>query len=210
MERSTKKIRRRRKDARPEEIRRAALEELAEKGIAGSTLGGIARRAGISRTTVYLYFETKQDIFEAVARDTVERTIDDATSLMASFDGPFEVLFARVIDRIYDRIVGDDAAVILRALVAEGREQADIVAFYHREILSKGEATMQRMIALGVERGELMPAASELDPRVIMSPAIFAGIWGLVFGDIDPLDVKRFKEDHISLVLRGILDKAND
>ncbi len=60
MAQPTEKPRRRRKAARPEEIRRAALAELAEKGIGGSTLGGIAKRAGISRTTVYLYFETKQ------------------------------------------------------------------------------------------------------------------------------------------------------
>ncbi len=199
------KPRQRRKEARPEEIRRAALEELAEKGIAGSTLGGIARRAGISRTTVYLYFETKQDIFEAVARDTVERTIDDAASMMAGFEGPFEQIFTNVIDRIYGQLVDGDASVILRALVSEGREQSEIVEFYHREIFAKGEATMRKMIAMGVARGELVSSAAEIDPRILMSPAIFAGIWSLVFGNIEAIDLERFKRDHVSLVLHGIL-----
>ncbi|MEL6125527.1 MAG: TetR/AcrR family transcriptional regulator [Pseudomonadota bacterium] len=205
MTETTKTQRRRRKAERPEEIRRAALEEIAEKGIAGSTLGGIANRAGISRTTVYLYFETKQEIFEAVARDTIERTIDDAASMLDDHDGPFATLFESVIDRIYSQIVTGDAVAILRALLAEGREQADVVAFYHREIFSKGEATVRRLIAYGIERGDLSPNAAALDPRAIMSPIMFAAMWDLVFGQVDPLDIDGFKRDHVALVLHWIL-----
>lgn len=204
------KTRKRRKAARPHEIRRAALEELAEKGIAGSTLGGIARRAGIARTTVYLYFETKQEIFEAVARDTVERAIDDAAAMISSFEGPYEALFAGAIDRIYDQLVTGDAAVILRALVSEGREQSDIVAFYHREIFRKGEATIRRILAAGVERGELSEAALDLDPKIVISPAILASLWGLIFSDIEEIDLERFKRDHVSLVLSGVLKSRTE
>ena len=62
---------RRRKEARPGEIIDAALEVFAEKGFAAAKLDDIARRAGISKGALYLYFETKEDIFGAVARAAV-------------------------------------------------------------------------------------------------------------------------------------------
>lgn len=200
--------RRRRKDARPDEIIQAALEELTEKGISGSTLGGIAARAGISRTTIYLYFKTKNDIFEGVARATVEQTIDEAAQIVSNFEGPFEQLFSDVMDAIYARLVEGDASVLLRSLVAEGRDHADLVAFYQREILAKGISTIERMIALGIARGELSPHASSLDPRLVAAPAIFAAIWRLVFEKTAPLDVEAFKRDHIRMVLDGILKRS--
>ena len=68
---------RRRKEARPGEIVDAALEVFAEKGFAAAKLDDIARRAGISKATLYLYFETKEEIFRAVARAAVARSRDD-------------------------------------------------------------------------------------------------------------------------------------
>ena len=67
---------RRRKDARPGEIVDAALEVFAEKGFAAAKLDDIARRAGISKATLYLYFETKEEIFRAVARAAVASLIE--------------------------------------------------------------------------------------------------------------------------------------
>jgi AcrR family transcriptional regulator len=64
---------RRRKEARPGEIVEAALEVFAEKGFAVAKLEDIARRAGISKPTLYLYFDTKEEIFRAVARAAVPR-----------------------------------------------------------------------------------------------------------------------------------------
>ncbi len=196
---------RRRKHARPAEIRRAALEELAENGIAGSTLAGTAKRAGISRTTVYLYFDTKQDTFEAVARDSVGQTIEEATALLDELDGTIEELFTVVIDQVYTKVVQGDAHVILRALVAEGQSNSEIVAFYHREIPSKGETLIRRLIDWGIARGALAPEAAVIDPRVIVAPALFAGIWRLVFESHAPLDLEAFKRDHVALALEGLL-----
>ncbi len=202
---NTSRKRRRRKDARPEEIVRAAFQEMSEKGIARSTLGSIAARAGISRTTVYLYFPTKQDVFKAVVRETVERTIDEAAVIVGTPTGSFAELFRRVIDTVYERLVEGEASVVLKALVAEGSEQAELVAFYHAEILSKGRATIEQLIAFGLRSGELDERAGDLDPRLLVSPAIFAAIWGLVFERVEPLDLKRFRQNHVDVMLHGLL-----
>jgi AcrR family transcriptional regulator len=67
---------RRRKDARPSEIVDAALEVFAEKGFAAAKLDDIARRAGVSKATLYLYFDTKKGIFRAIARAAVASLLE--------------------------------------------------------------------------------------------------------------------------------------
>src|SRR5262249_1395697 len=61
----------RRKEARPEEIVNAALETFAEHGFAAARLEDVANRAGVTKGTIYLYFENKEDLFQAVVRETV-------------------------------------------------------------------------------------------------------------------------------------------
>ncbi|MEM8837530.1 MAG: TetR/AcrR family transcriptional regulator [Pseudomonadota bacterium] len=194
----------RRKAERPEEILEAARQELAENGIAGCTFANIAARAGISRTTIYLYFKTKQDVFEAVARNMVEQTIDAADAVIDAYEGPVELLFERIVEMLYQRLVEGYAAVILKALVAEGQDHPEIVRFYHDEILSKGSAVFKKLLDLGVERGEFAPFARELDPRILVSPAIFAALWTLVFQPVSKLDVASFRRDHIQVMMKGL------
>jgi AcrR family transcriptional regulator len=63
----------RRKDARPAEILDAALAVFAQKGFAATKLDDIAAKAGITKGTIYLYFDSKQALFEALARQSVAR-----------------------------------------------------------------------------------------------------------------------------------------
>ncbi|MEX0369787.1 MAG: TetR/AcrR family transcriptional regulator [Tateyamaria sp.] len=199
------KIRRRRKDARPDEIIAAAFLEFDEKGFGASTLGGIARRAGISRTTIYLYFETKQAIFEAAVRASVERAIDDVAGIAAAGKGDFETLFARAIDVIYGRLVEGQAATIFKVMISEGYALPDLVTFYRHEILSKGEIAIRALIEHGIARGELAESCRSDDVRVYVAPAIFAALWLRVFNQVDPLDVDAFKQAHVRMVTTGLL-----
>src|SRR5207248_5302952 len=61
----------RRKDARPGEIVAAALEVFGERGFAATKLADVARRAGVTKGTVYLYFDSKEALFKAVVRETI-------------------------------------------------------------------------------------------------------------------------------------------
>jgi AcrR family transcriptional regulator len=83
---------RRRKDARPSEIVSAALEVFAEKGFAAAKLDDIARKAGISKATLYLYFDTKEEIFRAVARAAVASLLEALESQSEGADAPFAEL----------------------------------------------------------------------------------------------------------------------
>ncbi|MBI3797970.1 MAG: TetR/AcrR family transcriptional regulator [Deltaproteobacteria bacterium] len=62
---------RRRPDRRPDEILDAALRVFARCGLHKTNLEEVAKEAGISKGTIYLYFKDKEELFVAAAHRVV-------------------------------------------------------------------------------------------------------------------------------------------
>ena len=82
----------RRAEDRPREICSAALEVFAEKGFAAAKLDEIARRSGVSKGTLYLYFEDKEQLFRAVVRDTIAPNVETLRAALIQTGLPFAEL----------------------------------------------------------------------------------------------------------------------
>src|SRR5215467_3545803 len=78
----------RRKLARPSEILDAAVSVFAEKGFAAARMEDIARKAGVSKGTIYLYFQGKEDVFKTLVRESIGQTIAANTANAQQFEGP--------------------------------------------------------------------------------------------------------------------------
>jgi AcrR family transcriptional regulator len=68
--------RRRRKAERPQEIIEAAFTEFSRNGYATTTLDQIAERAGVTKGTIYVYFENKEHLFISMVREFTKTTMD--------------------------------------------------------------------------------------------------------------------------------------
>lgn len=199
--------RQRRKDDRPGEIIAAGLAEFARNGFAATRLSDIARRAGVAKGTIYRYFDSKEALFEAAVRSRVIGSMDEVQSMIAAHDGPTEQLLAALLDKIYAEFVGSDVAILMRILIGEGHRFPKLVAFYHREALSQGQDVLGQIVARGIERGEIAATPAATEPRLIMAPAFMAAIWEATFGAIAPLDRARFREAHLDMLTRGLLNR---
>lgn len=87
------------RERRRAEVIAAARDELVERGAAGLTMEGVARRAGASKETLYAWFGTRDDligaVIEATADDSAQRvqaalaadasTLDDARDTLTSY-----------------------------------------------------------------------------------------------------------------------------
>src|ERR1051325_8578352 len=69
---------------RPEQILAAALVEFGERGLAAARLEDIAKRAGLSKGTIYLYFPNKEELFREVVRQTIIAQIERAERELAT------------------------------------------------------------------------------------------------------------------------------
>lgn len=198
-------IRRRRKEARPEEIVAAARATFVEHGFAATRVDEIARRAGASKGTVYLYFPTKEALFEAVMRADVLPIIEGAHAMLtADQETPAPEQLRFVLDTFYRELVATDRRLLLHLMIAEGPRFPWLSAFYHRTFITKGSALIAALIRRGVARGEFVANGLDEFPKIVVGPAILAALYCILFADHAPLELERYKEAHYAAVLRAL------
>jgi AcrR family transcriptional regulator len=198
--------RRRNKAARPVELLEAAIELFVQQGYAATRIDEVARRAGVAKGTVYVYYKDKEALFQAAVRHLIGPTVDRIEHAIDDFPGPSADLLRLMIGTFYRQIVGSKAPALVRLLIAEGTRFPELAEFYHREVLSRGMAAMSRVIARGIERKEFRALAAAQHPQVVMGPALAAAIWTLLLGRTHALDLKAYEAAHLEFLL-GALEK---
>jgi AcrR family transcriptional regulator len=195
---------RRRKDARPAEILDAGLAEFAEAGFAGARLSAVAKRAGISKGTIYLYFDSKEALFDAALTSRLTPTLADLADALAAWPGSSADLLRLIVTRLHAKMHEPDVQALLRIIIAEGPRFPHIAEAYHRQIIAKGRALLSGVIARGVARGELRDGPAARLPMIVVAPALMATIWRTTFDPFDPIPREAFLEAHIDLILHGL------
>ncbi|NLA36537.1 MAG: TetR/AcrR family transcriptional regulator [Actinobacteria bacterium] len=85
-----------------EAVLRAAIAQFAVAGRRGTSVPSIARQVGITPSAVYVYFPTKQELFEAAVDTDVAELINEAIPDLVSgtFDGDFARIFGRLLEAV--------------------------------------------------------------------------------------------------------------
>ncbi len=197
---------RRRKNARPEEIISAALEVFADRGFAATKLEEVARRAGVTKGTIYLYFENKEALFKALIRQTIVPVIARGEELAKSFTGSARDLFEQLV-REYWRLVGETSLVgIPKLMMAEANNFPELARFYYEEVVTRGHRLMASVIERGINAGEFRPVNVAVATKLAMAPVMHAVIARKAFSACMPegFDVGKYLDTHIDLYLHGI------
>ena len=201
---------RRRKEDRPAEITAAAMQEFAENGYDATPVEAVAKRAGISKGLLYLYFRTKEELFKAVIRNFISPRIDALHAMIVDSNigveeflrGPF-LAFARDLPR-------SKARHLIRLMIAEGHKHPDLTRWYWENVVSRGISGLQLLIERGVQSGELRPSTLGQFPHLLVSPVLFSVVWTLVMQKHAQLDIDALLEAHIDLVLAAIKPQPAD
>jgi len=203
---------RRRKNARPEEIISAALEVFADRGFAATKLEDVARRAGVTKGTIYLYFENKEALFKALVRETIVPVIEQGEALAKSFTGSARDLFEQLI-REYFRLVGDTSlSGIPRLMIAEARNFPQLARFYYEEVVTRGHRLMGGVLERGIKAGEFRKVDVPVATKLAMAPLMHAVVARKAFAACMPegFDVAKYLDTHIDLYLHGIATDHTD
>jgi AcrR family transcriptional regulator len=197
--------RRRRKEARPAEIVEAARKCFVLNGFAATRIEDVARKAGVSKGTVYLYFDTKEALFDAVMRANVLPVIDSLiAAIRADETTPAPRQLEFIARTMYREIVGTDRRLLLHLVIAEGPRFPWLTDFYCREILSKGREVIRAVIERGEARGELSGNGLDRHPEMLMAPTIVAALFSLLFARLAPVDLDDYIETHLAMGLRAL------
>src|SRR5215472_4124667 len=143
----------RRKAERPAEIAAAALTCFAERGFAATRLDDVARRAGVTKGTLYLYFPNKEELFKAVVRQELLPNIARLEVMLGAADAPAARLLEELLDA-WAELVAAPVSAIPKIIVAEAGNFPDLARFYREEVVDRGFAVFRRVLRAGIERGE--------------------------------------------------------
>lgn len=163
----------RRKDARPGELIDAALDEFAERGFAGARLEDIARRAGVTKGTVYLYFASKQELLEAAVRHTLVSFIARGHATVRDFEGSTPELLRTVLTAWWHDVVRTKAAALGKLMVAEATNFPELARFYYDNVIEPGRRLQARILERGIARGEFRPVPVEFTVSFIIAPFLY-------------------------------------
>jgi len=197
-------VRKARSAARREAVLSAALDEFSSRGFEAARLDDVARRAGVAKGTIYLYFRDKESLFQELISTMLTPLVGTIEALGAA-DIPLNTLADQIADLFVREVYETRRKDVIRLMIAEGRRFPKLAEFYYREVLSRIIAAMRALLHRAAGRGEI-PAGLADFPQIIAAPGLVAIIWSGLFERFEPLDVRKMMKTHFELLFapRGL------
>ncbi|MCD0417637.1 TetR/AcrR family transcriptional regulator [Rubrivivax sp. JA1024] len=196
--------RQRRKHARPQELLDAALELFVQNGYAATHSDEVARRAGVSKGTLYLYFPSKEELFKAVVRATLSNLIAEGAELAEHHQGSTRELLLALGRIWWERIGSRPAAGLHRVLLAELQHFPELQRFYADEVVAPADQLFARALQRGIERGEFRALPVEEACYALIAPLLMRALDGGTLWAPPVRPTEELLALQIDILLRGI------
>ena len=197
---------RRRKAARPGEIVEAALAVFAERGFAAARLEEIARRAGVSKGALYLYFETKEELFRAVVDQAIAPNMQAIRAIVAAHPGPLSDLLRLVAGRVGLLMETLPVGGVVKMVIAEAGNFPALARVWHDDLVAHILGAMTDAIAAAQKRGEVRPGDPRMYALEIIAPMLVGLIWRETFvpAGAQAFDLPALARQHVETMVRGL------
>lgn len=205
-------LRRRRKEARPQELLDAALELFVEKGFAAARAEEVATRAGVSKGTLYLYYPSKEDLLKAVIKTNLSERLAAGAAQAADFTGSAAELMRSLVVDWWTQIYDDPASAVFKLVITEARTFPEIAEFYAREVVMPARTLMTKIIQRGIDQGEFRPLDPDVAMHSLILPLIMVCVHKHSIGACSQtpalFEGPVFIRQHVDLVLAGMAANA--
>jgi AcrR family transcriptional regulator len=197
---------RRRKDSRPAEILSAALSVFVERGYAATKLDDVARQAGVSKGTMYLYFESKEALFKEVVRASVVPEIERAEQRVQSHSGTARRLLEELIEGWWAVLGESRLSGLAKLMMGEANNFPELAQFWFEEVVRRSHAVTASAVQLGINLGEFRPVDTRLAARLAIAPLLHAAVMNHSIHrcTYEPADHRALVRLHTELFLRGL------
>jgi AcrR family transcriptional regulator len=204
-------VRRRQKEARPQQLLDAALVLFVEKGFAATRAEEVAQRAGVSKGTLYLYYPSKEELLKEVIRHNVVNQIAEGMEIVRAFEGSSSDLLAYVLHLWWERVGETRASGILKLMMSEVRNFPEIAQFWVDEVISPAHRMIAEIVQGGIDRGEFRQVNVENAVHALVAPLLFLVMNKHSLGACVPaakLDPQAVIGAQVDLVLHGLQTAA--
>jgi AcrR family transcriptional regulator len=202
----------RRPEARPDEIIDAALAVFGESGFARAKLDDVARLAGVSKGTLYLYFDSKESLFREMVRARVVASLAEAEDFARGYEGSARDLLVQLVRWMYTRIRGEPMIRISRLVQSELSYFPELARFYFDEVILRARRLVEEVLERGTAAGEFRLSTNGFAARGLSSLLVHTAQLQCFYHSFDPraLSDEQAVEGLIDLYLHGVLARPAD
>jgi AcrR family transcriptional regulator len=163
-------------EERPKQILDAALSVFAERGLAAARLEDIAKLAGLSKGTIYLYFPNKEELFREVVRSTVVAYIARAEESFQAETDPMQSLLTWI-DGYWNWVRSPVFPAIHRLVSSELRNFPDLAEFYATEVIERAHRLVRGILERGMNAGVFRRMDPLVAARMLSAVCITHANW---------------------------------
>ena len=167
----------------------------------------MAARAGVSKGTVYLYFESKEALFKAMVKQKVLPQMEKAENLVSLHQGSSAELLEKIAHQWWFALQHTDLSGLPKLIVAEAGNFPDIASFFVEHVVQRVRGLFAKIIQQGMDAGEFRQTSTATETaRVFMSAIVFAAIWRHSLAPFDsiPFESEAYLQIHLENFLRGL------
>lgn len=180
-------------------IVKAALGRFLSDGFEKTRMIDVAQDAGLAKGTLYLYFSTKEALFEGVISMVMGNSVRQF-----GLEPPYENESTRdFVKRILKPLVADEQAELrqafLRLLLTEGQRFPSLLASYRKITLDPVLTAARRIGQRARERGEINSDGLERIPMLLLAPGMLIAVWNYIFPN-EKFDIEKTFDEYIDLI----------
>lgn len=202
----------RRKQARPGELLAAALDLFVEKGFAATRAEEVAAHAGVSKGTLFLYFQSKEELFKAVVRETLAGRFETWSIEIKLFEGSTADMLRYAMNEWWKHLGATKASGISKLMMSEACNFPELAAFYHQEVIVPGQKLIETILQRGIDKGEFTVTDMRYAVLGVMAPMVFLINWkhslGMCTGLNSPIDPDQFINNQLQIMLQGLVKRT--
>ena len=192
-------LRAERQAQRREAILAAALDEFSARGFAAARLDDVAKRAGVAKGTIYLYFRDKESLFQELVRSMLSPIVGQVEAA-PMIDLPVRTVIEMIAEVFVREVFGTRRRDVIRLILTEGQRFPKLAEIYYHEVIARAVPAVRALMARAVARGELQSDALARFPQLLVAPAMIALMWNGLFGRFAPIDVREILQAHIDML----------
>lgn len=200
---------RRRAEVRPAEILEAALAEFTERGFDAARMEDVAKRAGISKAGVYLYFESKDALLKALIESRVTPLLQGAMAAAAPLAGDPKAALRAIGTIMAARLADPRNFAVPRLVLSLCGRFPEIAEYYRTHVAEIGRGMLERLIAAGIASGQFRAVDPKAAARAFIGPLLFEALWTHVLRGESALgEPQALVDSHLDILLEGLERRA--
>ncbi len=178
-----------------------------ERGYAATRLDDVAKQAGVSKGTVYLYFPSKEELFKAVVREGLVPLLERGEKMVAEHEGSTAELIRNLVRGWWEGIGMTPYAGLPKLMISECRNFPELGKFYVDEVMTRGHKLVRKAVQRGLDSGEFRNLDSENVARLIFAPLVLMVVWRYSFDfcSAGKLDPDTYIDQHLDILLNGLV-----